>query len=88
MTYQEVYGMGTYQLSLRQRILKPKDVPASEIVFRVPREEADLEEDYSVIVKYDQVWWPEPDLLTDTKPAHLHDIASCLPARFETKGTA
>ncbi|MCI8809910.1 MAG: hypothetical protein HFF84_07225 [Oscillibacter sp.] len=71
--------MGKYRLSLRQKILRKKDVPASEIVFRIPRGSVSPAQDYAVIVKYDLVWWPDSSKM---------ETGGCCLAQFENSGSA
>lgn len=80
--------MGGYQLSLRQKVLMRKDIPAADVLLRFPRGGAAFGQDYSVVVQYDLIWWPEADLLPGgADPAWLGDTG-CFLTQFEAGGSA
>ncbi len=71
--------MSKYKWFLRQEIRTREDMPTQAVFFHLPRGPEGTEPDYTVILKYDLVWWPE-------KEQRLN--RSYLLARYEADGSA
>lgn len=79
MRGREVSGVSKYKWFLRQEIQMRKDTPPQAGIFHFPRGPETTGLDYTVILKYDLVWWPEADRWPDS---------TYLLAQYETDGTA